>query len=429
MLPILILLALAWGILAWRKPKFAVLVLPALLPAYLLRTKIGPLPTTLLELVWISTLIGATVGLGKDIWLKGFENARPWRWALVLWSLATAVAVAVAPDHIAALGLWRAYILEPIAYFILLSACLKDNRDRRLLITSLLSVTFFVTLWAIFQYATGLGIPHPWDTSFLTRRATGPFPYPNALSLFCAPLAALFFGLAINNHRPERSAAELKDLSKGPSTSSGRQYLLWLGFFAAVLSTLLAKSVGGSLAILSAVSFLLIWNKKTRLPAISAIILGLAIVFAVPQIRAPVVKNLTFQDWSGRVRVWMWQESWDMLKDRPILGAGLGAYPEVFKPYHKKTFIEIFQYPHNIILNLWSETGLLGITAFLLIVVTWIRLVLKKKTGTAVYLLPLIAILVQGLVDVPYFKNDLAILFWIFACLASSPSTFQEKEV
>jgi len=49
------------------------------------------------------------------------------------------------------------------------------------------------------------------------------------------------------------------------------------------------------------------------------------------------------------------------------------AYPTVILPYHKATWMEVFQYPHNIVFNLWSETGLLGLFAFAWILYTWVR--------------------------------------------------------
>src|SRR6266851_3891378 len=57
----------------------------ALVPAYTIRWHIGPLPTTLLE--------GA-----------------------ILFLIAGAISVVAAPDHRAALGLYRAYFIEPIAF-------------------------------------------------------------------------------------------------------------------------------------------------------------------------------------------------------------------------------------------------------------------------------------------------------------------------
>lgn len=408
------LAALIWGILAWRRPLWAVLGLPAFLPIYVWRTHLGPLPTTMLELLFVATVIGITLRQGLSPWLEGWRAAAAWRWPMLAWIVATLIAIWVAPDHVAALGLWRAFVFEPLIYFVLIHAFLKKEEDRRFVVLAFAASAIFIALWCLIQYLTGRGIPHPWDTDFLTRRATGPFPFPNAVSLYCAPLAALFFGLTFT-----RAASY-----QTPATKT----LLWLGFVSATLATLMAKSVGGTLGILAAAAVLLIFKRRTRYWTLAGILLGILFILAVPQLRAPTIKTLTFDGWSGRVRVWMWQESWQMLKDRPILGAGLGAYPEVFKAYHKKTFIEIFQYPHDIILNFWSETGLLGLFIFAWIVATWIRLVARRKSpadqsriSSLPYLLPLIAILVQGLVDVPYFKNDLAFAFWTLAALAGTP--------
>jgi len=410
---ILITLAILYALFAWKYPRYAVLTFPLLLPSYLLRTKIGPLPTTLLELGLLALMVGVTWRMGKTRWLAGIETLKPWRYALLFWCLATAIAVVVSPDKLAALGLWRAYILEPIIYLILLKSFLTDESDRWLLIKSLIATTVFIAIWSLFQFTTNIGIPSPWNVGLALRRATGPFPFPNAAALYSAPLAVLFFGLA--------AFTEVR------GTKYAR-HLLWLGFFSATLATLLAKSVGGSLAILTCVILVLLWKKKTRNTTTAAIILGTIVLFSVPQLREPTIKTLSFQNWSGRVRVWMWQETAEMLKDRPIFGAGLGGYPTTFAPYHKKTFIEIFQYPHNILLNLWSETGLPGIFAFIWIIATWLKTALRKEVrGTRyafsfIYLLPLIAILIHGLVDVPYFKNDLAFQFWILAALLPASS-------
>lgn len=413
--------ALAWSALAWRNPRWAVLGLPALLPLYVWRTHLGPLPTTALELAFAATAIGATARLGLKPWLEGWRRSVPWRWPLLAWIAATLVAAWVAPDHLAAFGLWRAFILEPLAYFVLLQAFLAKGQDRLFVIRALAASAIFVFVWCAVQYLTGRGIPHPWDTDFLTRRATGPFPFPNAVSLYCAPLAALFFGLALENRDLGRGEAGPNARSQDTPSGTGR-CMFWLAFAAATLATLLAKSVGGTLGIFAAVTLTLVLKRSTRHWMLGSLLLGSLIVFSVPQLRVPTVKTLSFDGWSGRVRVWMWQETWQMLKDRPILGAGLGAYPDVFRPYHKKTFIEIFQYPHNVVLNLWSETGILGVLVFAWIVGVWLRISLPSRNpGHALpaTLLPLIAILIQGLVDVPYFKNDLAFAFWTLAALAT----------
>lgn len=400
--------------------KKIVLWFPLLLPLYVLRLKIGPFPTTALELAFLATVIVAAITLEPTVWKIGFEKLKPWHFPAALWIVATLIAIVVAPDHIAALGLWRAFVLEPMLFAVLLAGTITDDKDKNTVISALVAVVTFVAAVAIFQFATGLGIPHPWDTDMLTRRATGPFPFPNALSLFAAPIAALCFGTLFQ----KKCHVESDETSSHRKISPfGRDDIfLMIGFVSGLTATILAKSVGGFIGIFTAVLFALIWKKKTRIPTIAASLLIVALLLLISPIRTRVISTLSFNEWSGQVRTTMWKETVNMLKDHPVFGAGFGAYPTVIKPYHKATYLEIFQYPHNILLNLWSETGLFGILAFGWICFVWIRLALKptqprNRATTPFLLLSLITILVHGLVDVPYFKNDLAFLFWIMIVL------------
>ncbi len=392
-----------------RYTRLAVLLFPLLLPLYLVRFHIGPLPTTLLELSWLIILIAVTWQNGISIWKDGLDRIKTWHFPVIAWIAVTALAILIAPNHLAAFGLWRAYVIEPVLFFVILAATIKTTSDRELLIKSFVGVSVIVALWSIIQFVTGQGIPHPWDVDILHRRATGPFPFPNAVSLFCAPIAALCAGLLNRADKPTRNTR------------------IWyiVGFVAATLATVLAKSVGGSLAIGIVTTLVLLKNQRSRWPTVIAgAIIGLVLWFT-PPIHNIVVRTLTFNEWSGKVRTIIWKETWNMLKDHPIAGAGFGAYPEVIKPYHKATFIEIFQYPHNILFNFWSETGILGVLVFCWIVGIWIKSSIRARISPqdcAWTLLPLLAILIQGLVDVPYFKNDLAFAFWIFAAMTLRPS-------
>lgn len=372
--------------------------IPALLPAYLLRFSIGPIPTTVLECLFLLAITHITAIHGVEPWKQGWKRISSWHLAIILWVAATLLAVWIAPSHIAALGLWRAYILEPILFFILAHGIL-DEKGKHIIARSLVIGGIGVALWSIVQYIFGIGIPHPWNTSFFTRRATGPFPFPNAVALFSAPIAALCIGVMMQKSNL---------LSKR---------FAWIGFLFCSFAVILAHSVGGMIAISTALLFGLVFNKKTRIyGAIILLALPIAYGLAPTKISAPIVKTLTFQDWSGYVRIRMWKDTIVMLQDHPVFGAGLGAYPTLFKKYQTTTGIEIFQYPHNIVLNLWSETGIFGMIAFLCIIGTWIRIGWKNH----LVLLSLIAILIHGIVDVPYFKNDLAFAFWIFAYIAST---------
>ena len=147
----------------------------------------------------------------------------------------------------------------------------------------------------------------------------------------------------------------------------------------------------------------------------------IAVLAALAVLAPTSIKNeLLLRNWSGHVHKTQWVETIDMLKDNPILGAGLASYKETFTPYHKATYLEIFEYPHNLILNFWSEIGLLGLIAFLWLIIMFFRNVCQNyvlRPMSYVLVPTMITLLVHGLVDVPYFKNDLAVLFWIIYAL------------
>jgi O-antigen ligase len=82
---------------------------------------------------------------------------------------------------------------------------------------------------------------------------------------------------------------------------------------------------------------------------------------------------------SVRTRASFAYVSWKMFWDRPLFGFGLGQYPEAVKPYlsDRTTSLELEAIRgvshHNTFLSLLTETGLLGVGLFLLVLAGWTR--------------------------------------------------------
>lgn len=402
--------------------RIVLFLLPFALPLYTVRFHIGPIPTTALE-VLIVIAFGVWMLSGKSPNTKVFPKIKSL--PIVLFFIAGVISIVIAPDKIAALGLWRAYILEPLLVFAMAADLIRKKEDRAALVWGLFGITLFVAAWAMLQRLGILPIPAPWDAPPSGVRATGPFPYPNAAALFVVPIGAYFISKFFYKDLP--APLLMKD---GIERNGG---IFLLGFLAAFLVSYLAQSDGGMIALLAAagVAMLLHYLPTPASPSTPAnagvhphgsrvtcgmisLVIALALTvtaISIPSIREPLTDKLFFRDWSGMVRLVIWDETARMLRDRPFFGAGLGAYPTVITQYDHAPWMETFQYPHNIILNFWSEMGLLGLIAFFWILVRWYR---ANPTAT----LPIIAaILVHGIVDVSYFKNDLAVLFWILVAL------------
>lgn len=390
--------------------------LPLLSITYLVRFRVAGLPSTLLEVLLFVFVIGVLVVTKRGGLARAHQVLHAWRWPIMAWVLATVIAVIASPSLWTGLGLWRAYVLEPLLVLIALCAVLDQPGDRKRMEQGMMVAAIVVSVWAAIGFLGNWGIPHPWNISIAAgRRAVGPFGFPNAVALFVTPIGALV-------------AARLALLFKEQSSGSARVLPL-VTLVSIVVALVLAKSDGGMLALGFVITLSLLGLRWGRWLVLAGAVLGGIGLATFPTVRQALVQEATFQGWSGKVRLFMWRETWAMLKDHWFFGAGFGGYPKVFDAYHKARFIEIFQYPHTILFNFWSETGLLGVFAFIGIMVTWVRDAFRSvaaRTMTqdksrylpiVVLIAPLVAIFIHGLVDVPYFKNDLALLFWIFVWL------------
>ncbi|MFA6130826.1 MAG: O-antigen ligase family protein [Patescibacteria group bacterium] len=385
----------AFAFLAWRNQKIALFALAGLLPVYLIRFSIGPIPSTLLEGMILELFV---------VWIikKGYRNIplsalKPWASPILLLLAAACLGAMIAPDLYGALGILKAYYFEAILVLLMSLSLLKKPEDRTILFSVLAISGMMASLFAIFQYATGMGIPEPWD---LERRITGWFDYPNALGLFLAPITAFSFIFLFSKE-------------KHPWFSHRKQVLIFWASSAILCGTaiILAKTEAAFIAIPFALIVTTlaidIHPRKKWYLALTAAVIFAALFLAFPAVQEKVL----LLDDSGLVRRSQWQETLQMLLDHPFFGAGLNAYPQVLEPYHDPTLYEIFQYPHNILLNIWSELGVIGIIAsiwFLVLITKSLfrepRNIIKIAAFAAI-----MTMVIHGLVDVPFMKNDLSI--------------------
>lgn len=374
-------------LLAWRNLRVALIALTGILPIYLLRFDVGPIPTTTLE---ITILIALAVWIvQRHEYPLVITRLRPWILPGLLLLAAACFGVVVAPDTFDALGIWKAYFIEPLIVFALLLSVLK-KKDWEWIVRALTISALVVSIIAIAQYITGFGIPTPWDVE---RRVTSIFTYPNAIGLYLVPIVTLLI---------------IRTVQK-------RHWLEIATIILGLIAIILAKTEAAYVAIPATLFIILMVSDvkstiKWRIAGEVAIVLILLLAF-VPAVR----EKLLLQDTSGQVRLSQWSETAQLLFDHPAFGAGLRAYPQALEPYHDNTLYEIYQYPHTLIFNIWSELGLLGLIAFFWLawevaIHTWAY---RQQPEVLAIFAALLAMTIHGLVDVPYFKNDLAVLTWV----------------
>ena len=361
----------------------------ALAPSYVIRLKIFNFPTTLLELVLVVFLIAVFVNHYKNF--SKIKSLGKFNLAIGLFVLAGIISVFISPEPVKGLGILKAFIMEPVLLFYAVTLIVSKPQNFFTPIKLLFWASTAVSAFGIIQYKTGLFLPlRFWGNGEEVRRISSIFDYPNALALYLTPLFVLFLVMRFKKF--------------GPLTSMA--YALGLAIQA--LAILLTFSRGAWLAI----GLVLVVVLLSHLPIkrVAAGLMVLILLFSViPLLRNRVI--LTFNDPSGIARVDLGKAAIVKLKQSPIFGNGLYGFRTTLE--EQKFSGEILNYPHNIALNFWIEMGLLGLVSFALIIYWSLR---EHQQGPTILSLAACAflgvIIVHGLVDAPYFKNDLALLFW-----------------
>ena len=333
-------------------------------------------------------------------------------------------------------------------FFVVFINTIKKKKDWKLVIYALGASALFVAIPAIVQKFTGIGIVNEFWRAEETRRVTSWYGFPNAVGLYLAPIAMLFCGLIMQS-----KIRIFEKLKEGKFKIKKLDIFYFVVFICSALAIYFAKSEGAIIGLVAGLLFLgLIYPYKiTRRSTLVLLVLLVSLVLLFPLLRNYTSEKFTLSDRSGQIRQQQWRETNEMLDDgRMLLGAGLSSYQTVVAPYHVEAIwiedktdaewldkiqtseefrvqmwqpLEIYMYPHNIILNFWSEIGLLGvfITVVLLLKFFMNYWRVKSSENRNMYLILLAVfavILVHGFVDVPYFKNDLSLLWWLFFAMS-----------
>ncbi|HEV3231871.1 MAG TPA: O-antigen ligase family protein [Candidatus Dormibacteraeota bacterium] len=367
--------------------------------AYVLRATVLGVPTTALEICLVATLIAYVVEKRRAG--EPFPDPRrlPYCWPVALLLVAATISVLVAPDRRAAAGIWKAYFVEPALIAYVLADALRARRDLEKLVAAFFFGAIAVAVLNILTFLFVLGtnptgiVEHPPVMIYFT---------PNATGLFLGPLLAIAAALLFFGRGQERGRSAV--------------------FIAVALPAfVLSFSRGAWLGLLVALVFLALQTRRRWLAA-GIVVAGGAASLLVPAVRRRVAHELSTNDPNNSVnsRVTLWKATFRMMAHglHPVLGTGLSGFKAAMAAVKESTpYREDLIYPHNLYLDFWTETGLLGLAAFVWLSVEWVRrtvATVRAATDLRPYYLGLAAasvtILVHGLLDVPFFKNDLAFL-------------------
>ena len=385
--------------------KYLIALIFVLLPAYLIRFNILGIPTTLLEIyIYLIFLIGFT-RLGYSQWRRLPDCF--WLPSLLL-VVAAAIGVVISPDKLVALGQFKAFFIDPLLVLFLVISYFK-REDLWLFISGLGLSSLFVSAHGIYQKII--------DQVASDGRIVGIFGYnPNYLAFYLTPITAIISNWLLSNFKKywqekkywvlvisililttNLTAIILSESRGGVLALAGGLAISALFYYRAVFRSLWAKIILILVAVLVLLS--LVWFFKPN--------------FSLSPENGGRITS------SNNIRYEIWKTSVELIGKYPVFGLGLCNFQPTFTEFTKDR-VNFPEYisplalsPHNLFLAFYLNTGLLGLISFLLLLICFFKKIFKQKINSKIIILSgILVILIHGLVDTPYFKNDLSILFW-----------------
>jgi O-antigen ligase len=259
------------------------------------------------------------------------------------------------------------------------------------------------------------------------------FLSPNYLAMYLAPgiIAGFYFIKNQSSKLKTPACRSLAPVGRQNNNSKMKIYsiLLLLSYSVLIASFYLTYSYATwASVIISLLGAHFLINRKIN-KKVFLISLVVLVLLVFSQWNAGKLENLkNYSRSSLESRIMIWKSAAKILKDSPVWGIGPGNFQTKYLEYQKyfPPYLEwAVPQPHNLYLAFWLQAGILGIAGFLILVAVWLKNTLrlaKKKQDLSSWLsFPLLGImlyvLIHGLVDTPYWKNDLAVIFWVTVSL------------
>ncbi len=306
------------------------------------------------------------------------------------------------------------YATLAIGYFLVISL-VKTAIWLRRCVFALTFSAFFIAAYGILEYFFG-DLSTAWQDqtlfSALRGRAVATFENPNLLAeylILIIPIALAMFIIQV---------------------SQKKKLILSLPLLIALVGCLICTwSRGAWIGIVIGLAFFCICSGKVprRIFFLCVAAIAIAWRWLPANFTARVISILNLSDSSNAYRIQIWRSSWEMIQS--VWYSGIGWGEEIFSQYYASfshAGAPTAAHAHQLFLQLWISLGVIGLLAFLYILLLLLRYFISlhtqlkhaKETQTYYYsiafLSSIIALLCHGLTDYVFYQGR---IFFLFFCM------------
>ena len=308
--------------------------------------------------------------------------------------------------------------------YTLASNLIANSRHAHRAIGALLFSAAPVSAYGIYQYVLGLAENNWLDEGFaglISGRIVSTFDNPNILAVYLLAIAVISFGFLME------------------SAGAARKILYGTCFFLSGAALVVTWCRGAWIALLIAIPAYLCLRffRRPGFLLTLFILLPLALYLMPEAMQLRLLSIFNLEDSSIAYRLSIFRSSFEMLKDHPLLGIGLGAdtFYEQFAIYAEEGVVA--PHSHNILLQIGCQAGIFPLLTFALLFLTRMRHLSiysryirrgSMRTVTVFGTLALFALLIFGMTDYIWFAPPMYYLFFVLFGMGSASLRIAKEE-
>jgi len=360
------------------------------LPFYLIRFKFI-FPTNLLEVLIIIFLLVSF--LDKNNWGKiriFYSKNKKYLVGFLIILISFLISAFINENTLKGLGIIKSWLVLPFLFSVMTFIILKKEKRKNVFITLYCSASALAFLGIIFVISGKLTFD---------GRLQLIFNSPNYLAMYLIP--GIISGLFLIKKGFWRKYFPLSFIMVALFFTFS--YLAWLSFFLVATGMI----VGGL---------------KKSFKAILVAFLLVGATFLIFAFKTEKMNDLLYLNERSSVfsRLTIWKSAGKTLKENYFLGIGPNNFQDKYlanQKYYPPYLEWAVPHPHSIYLSFWLGGGFIALITFLIMLFWWFKdFILQNKKETILGIVSLgiiVYFLLHGIADTTYFKNDLAVIFWL----------------
>jgi len=361
-------------------------------------------------------------GTKLSFWKRGREFFKAFKpidnclnWPIVIFLFFNLISVIFSQFHRESIEGFLGKSLQSAFIYFNFIECMKSEKRLKIFITVFLISCGLICINGLTQFAYGEGFVR--HNLISDGRISSSLRAPNDFAAYLVvvvPLLLCLFIMGISRRKQED--AKIPFHSFAPYFRRLKLVAFFI-FLIAVICLGLTYSRGAWVGFILSLVMLGATNRKIFLPFALVIIVFLSGFY--PQLiknRPPIHDKRSFSHQNNRLNYW--KRGLAIVKDYPIFGSGLNTYSIVSQGYNTGWG----GYPHNSYLQMASETGIVGISAFLWMLIVFFQCsfralrkikILSQKMLLFGALTGLTGFLIHSFFDTSFYSVQLGSLMWV----------------